>query len=212
MGETVARLGYIGVVLGTFLEGETTILVAGIFAKLGFFNLNRVMCCAFLGTFLGDCVFFFVGKYFGRSVIERYEFLRSRASLSNKIIHQNRHFILFIMRFLAGFRSIILVLLGCANVRTSRFLLIDISSSLVWSVCVSMLGYSFANVVYIFVRDVKGYEKIIIPIVIVPMIVLILLYRHVIKEKEEERFDGDRSEAQAGACQAFRDGIEQERD
>ena len=191
MGETVARLGYIGVLLGTFLEGETTILVAGIFSKLGFLDLNRVMGCAFIGTFVGDCVFFFLGKYFGRSVIERYEFLRSRTALSNKIIHQNGHFILFMMRFLAGFRSIILLLLGCANVRTRRFLLIDVASSLVWSVCVSIIGYSFANVVYIFVRDVKGYEKVLIPIVIVPMVGLILLYRHLIREKEEEQFDGD---------------------
>ncbi len=210
MGDTVARLGYIGVLLGTFLEGETTILVAGIFAKFGFLKLNQVMCCSFIGTFMGDCVFFFLGKYFGRSVIERYEFLRCRAVLSNKIIHQNRHFILFVMRFLAGFRSIILLLLGCADVKTSRFLLIDVTSSLIWSVCVSIIGYSFANVVYIFVRDVKGYEKILIPVVIVPAIVLILLYRHFIREKEEEQYDGDRCEAQAGDHEAIRDGIEQE--
>ncbi len=184
-------MGYIGVLLGTFLEGETTILVAGIFAKLGFLHLNKVMFCAFIGTFVGDCSFFFLGKYFGRSVIGRYEFLRRRTALSNKIIHQYRHLILFIMRFLAGFRSVILVLLGCANVRTSRFLLIDLISSLVWSIVVSFIGYSFANVVYIFVNDVKGYEKIIIPLVVVPAIAAILLYRHFIKEKEEEQFHGD---------------------
>ena len=191
MGDTVARLGYIGVLLGTFFEGETTILVAGIFAKLGFLKLNKVMLCSFIGTFVGDCSFFFLGKYFGRSVIGRYEFLRSRTALSNKIIHQYRHLILFIIRFLAGFRSIILVLLGCANVRTSRFLIIDFTSSLVWSVLVSFIGYSFANIVYIFVNDVKGYEKIVIPLVVVPAIAAILLYRHFIKEKEEEQFHGD---------------------
>jgi membrane protein DedA with SNARE-associated domain len=191
MGDTVARLGYIGVLLGTFLEGETTILVAGIFAKLGFLQLNKVMVCSFIGTFVGDCTFFFLGKYFGRSIIGRYEFLQKRTALSNKIIHEYRHLILFIMRFLAGFRSVILVLLGCANVKTSRFLMIDLVSSLVWSIAVSVIGYSFANVVYIFVHDIKGYEKIVIPLVIVPAIAAILLYRHFIKEKEEEQFHGD---------------------
>ena len=75
--------------------------------------------------------------------------------------------------------------------RTSRFLLIDLISSLVWSVVVSVIGYSFANVVYIFIRDVKGYEKVVIPLVVVPAIAAILLYRHFIKEKEEEQFHGD---------------------
>jgi membrane protein DedA with SNARE-associated domain len=191
MEDHVARWGYYGVLLGTFLEGETTILVAGIFAKLGYLKLREVIFFSFLGTFVGDCTFFFLGKLFGKSVIERYQFFRGRAILSNKIIHQYPHLILFVMRFLAGFRSIILLLLGCANVKTSRFLLIDLGSCLVWSITVSVVGYSFANVVYIFVADIKGYERIVIPFVVVPAIAAILLYRRLIKEKEEEQFHGD---------------------
>jgi membrane protein DedA with SNARE-associated domain len=189
--DSIARLGYIGVLIGTFLEGETTILIAGIFAKFGYLQLKHVIFCSFIGTFAGDCTFFFLGKFFGRSVIERYEFLRNKATLSNKIIHKYRHLILFIMRFLAGFRSIILLLLGCANFSARRFLLIDSVSSLVWSFLVSLVGYMFANVVYIFVSDIEGYERIIIPLIVIPAIAAILLYRHFIEEKEEEQFDGD---------------------
>ncbi len=191
MEDSLARLGYLGVLLGTFIEGETTLLLAGIFAKLGYLKLRDVLLFSFVGTFAGDCSFFFLGKVFGRSVIERYEFLRTRAKLSSRIILQYPHFIVFVMRFLAGFRSIILLLLGCANVKTSRFLIIDFISSVVWSVAISLIGYSFANVVYIFVNDIKGYEKIVIPFVVIPAITAILLYRHVIREKEEEQFHGD---------------------
>jgi membrane protein DedA with SNARE-associated domain len=194
MEDSIARLGYLGVLLGTFIEGETTILVAGIFAKLGYLKLKlpEVIFFSFLGTFFGDCSFFFLGKIFGKSVIERYEFLRKKAAVSRRIIYQYPHFIIFIMRFLAGFRSIILLLLGCANLGTSRFLVIDFVSSLIWSVVVSVIGFTFANLAYIFVHDIKGYEKIVIPLVVVPAVAAILLYRHLIKEKEEEQFNGDR--------------------
>ena len=191
MEETITRFGYIGVAIGTFIEGETTILLAAIFAKLGFLKLRYVIFWSFVGTFVGDCSFFFLGKYFGRQIIERYDFLRRRADTSNKIIHQYGNLILFIMRFLAGFRSIILLLLGCANLGAARFLFVDVASSVVWAVIISMLGYSFANVVYIFVSDTRGYEKIIVPLAVVAAVVAILLYRHFIREKEEERFDGD---------------------
>lgn len=191
MEETISRLGYVGVLLGTFLEGETTILLAAIFAKLGYLRLKPVMFWSFIGTFSGDCSFFFLGKYFGRSLIERSEFLRTRASTSNKIIHQYGHLILLMMRFLAGFRSIILVLLGCANLRVRRFLLINVVISAAWCVLISMLGYSFANVVYIFVSNTKGYEKVIIPLAVIVVAAPIFFYRHLIKEKEEEQFDGD---------------------
>ena len=59
MEETIARLGYVGVLIGTFLEGETTILLAAIFAKLGYLTLKPVIFWSFIGTFLGDCSFFF---------------------------------------------------------------------------------------------------------------------------------------------------------
>ncbi len=191
MQETITHLGYVGVLIGTFLEGETTILLAAIFAKLGYLKLKPVIFWSFIGTFSGDCTFFFLGKFFGRSVIERCEFLRVRASTSHGIIRQYDHLILLTMRFMAGFRSIILILLGCANLSTGRFLLINAASSLTWSVLVSLLGYSFANVVYIFVGDTKGYEKIIIPLAVIVAVAPIFFYRHVIKEKEEERFDGN---------------------
>ena len=124
-------------------------------------------------------------------MIERCEFLRTKASTSRKIIHQYDHLILLMMRFLAGFRSIILVLLGCANLSAGRFLLIDVASSAAWTVLISMLGYSFANVVYIFVSDTKGYEKIIIPLAVIVAVAPIFFYRHLIKEKEKERFNGN---------------------
>ena len=95
------------------------------------------------------------------------------------------------MRFLAGFRSIILLLLGCADLGAARFLFVDAASSVLWAVIISMLGYSFANVVYIFVSDPRGYEKIIVPLAVVAAAPVILFYRHFIREKEEERFDGD---------------------
>ncbi len=191
MEETIARFGYVGVLFGTFLEGETTILLAAIFAKLGYLQLKPVMFWSFVGTFMGDCSFFFLGKFFGRSVIERYEFLRTKASTSGKIIHQYGHLILLIMRCLAGFRSIILVLLGCANLRIRRFLLIDVVTSAAWSVAISIVGYSFANVVYIFVRDTKGYGKILIPLAVIVAVAPIFFFRHFIREKEKEQFDGD---------------------
>lgn len=191
MDHWVYSLGYIGVFVGTFFEGETTILIAGIFAKLGYLKLKHVIFFSFIGTFAGDCFFFFLGKLFGRSIIGRYEFLRTKTRLSNQIIHQHGSLILYIMRFLAGFRTIILLLLGCANLRTSRFLMLDFISSLVWSTLISLVGYSFANVVYIFVSDAKGYEKVIIPLAVLLVITGILLYRHFIKEKEEEQFHGD---------------------
>ena len=45
MEEYIARYGYIAIVIGTFFEGETTVLLGGIFSKLHYIGdiylLNR---------------------------------------------------------------------------------------------------------------------------------------------------------------------------
>jgi membrane protein DedA with SNARE-associated domain len=191
MEQWIAHYGYLGILLGCFVEGETTILVGAIFAKFGFLSLTQVILCSFLGTFMGDCTFFFLGRYFGRSLLERSKLLSRRTDLARRIIHRYGNLIVAVMRLLAGFRAAILVLLGCSHFGSPRFLALDFLATAVWALGISLIGYSFANVVYIFVTDVKGYEGMIVPAVMVIAILAILFYKHVVKEKEEEEFYGD---------------------
>ena len=184
----IAKYGYIGIFVGTFLEGETTVLVGGIFSKLGFMNLCMVMLYAFAGTFVGDCTFFTIGRCFGKNLIERFEFLRKRVPLANKVIRTYGNFIIFMIRFLVGIRGVVLILLGCTNLKVSKFLAFSILNSVAWSILISLIGFAFGEVVFAVVGDIKRYEKIIVPIVLVLVIVLILIYRHVVKEKEEKTY------------------------
>lgn len=181
----IAKYGYIGIFIGTFLEGETTVLIGGIFSSLGFMNLNEVILWAFLGTFVGDCTFFGLGRIFGRNLIERYEFLRNKVPLANKIITKHGNFLIFIIRFLAGIRAIILLLLGCTNLRLSKFILFNAINSILWSIIIALIGYLFGNVIYVFVSDIKKYENYIIPVILVAATILILIYRRIMHERRK---------------------------
>ncbi|OPX99148.1 MAG: Inner membrane protein YohD [Syntrophorhabdus sp. PtaB.Bin006] len=181
----IARFGYIAILIGTFLEGETTVLLGGIFSKLSYMKLDKVMAWAFLGTFAGDCTFFFLGKLLGRNIIERYEFLRSRIPLANGIMRKYGNHIIFLIRFFVGVRGIILLLLGCTDIRRRTFFFYGIMSAGLWSIVVSSIGYLFANVVYIFVQDIKQYEKFIVPAILVGVAVIIVIYRHIVREREK---------------------------
>jgi len=185
MEEYIARYGYIAIVIGTFFEGETTVLLGGIFSKLRYMELDHVMAWAFLGTFAGDCTFFFLGKVFGRNIIHRYEFLRSKIPLANGIMKRYGNFIIFLVRFFVGVRGIILLLLGCTDIRRRTFFLYSTISAGLWSIVVSSIGYLFANVVYIFVQDIRKYEVYIVPAIIAIVAIFIVIYRHIVKEREK---------------------------
>ena len=191
MDDYLAQYGYIAIVVGTFFEGETTVLLGGIFSRLQYMELHRVMLWAFMGTILGDYTFFFLGKSLGRNVIDKFDFLRSRIPLANKIILRYGNFILFLIRFFVGVRGIILLLLGCTDIKKRTFFLYSTLSALLWSVAVSLIGFLFGEVVYIFAHDIRKYELYIIPAVLTAVAALILTYRHIMKEREEKSYGNE---------------------
>ena len=172
--------------IGTFLEGETTVLLGGIFSKLGYLHLWLVMIYAFAGTIIGDCTFFIIGRFFGKRIIEKFDFIHRRVPLANKVIKKYGNFIVFVIRFLVGIRAVVLILLGCTNIRKTKFFIYSIVNSIVWSIVIAIVGYLFGEVVFAFVDDIKAYEKIIVPAVLVLVAVMIFVYRRIVREKERK--------------------------
>jgi membrane protein DedA with SNARE-associated domain len=184
----IAKYGYIGIFIGTFLEGETTVLLGGIFSNLGYMSIWVVMLYAFAGTFAGDCTFFAIGRLFGKNIVERFDFIRSKVPLANRIIRKKGNFIIFMIRFLVGIRAVILILLGCTNLKMSKFITYSVLNSIAWSILISIIGFAFGEVVIVFVSDIKRYESIIVPVVLSLVILLIFVYRHIVKEKEKKAY------------------------
>jgi membrane protein DedA with SNARE-associated domain len=182
----MAEYGYVGIFIGTFLEGETTVLLGGIFSNLGYMSIWAVMFYAFAGTFAGDCTFFAVGRFFGKNIVQRLDFIRNKVPLANRIIRKKGNFIIFMIRFLVGIRAVILILLGCTDLKMSKFLTYSVLNSIAWSVFVSIIGFAFGEVVLVFVGDIDRYESVIVPVVLVLVILFIFVHRHVVKEKEKK--------------------------
>ena len=58
----VDTYGYLAVLLGTFLEDETILVLGGFAAHRGYLALPWVIVAAFLGSLCGDQLFFFLGR------------------------------------------------------------------------------------------------------------------------------------------------------
>jgi len=184
----IAKYGYIGIFVGTFLEGETTVLLGGIFSRLGYMNIFMVMFYAFAGTLAGDCTFFSIGRCFGKNIIDRFDLIKSKVPLADRIIKHYGNFIIFIIRFLVGIRAVVLILLGCPSMHIGRFFLFSLLNSLCWSILVGVIGYLFGKVILVFVDDIKQYETVIVPVVLGLVILFILIYRYIVNKKERETY------------------------
>ena len=58
----IENYGYAAILIGTFLEGETILVLAGLAAHQGCLVLTWVILAAFMGSLCGDQLFFYLGR------------------------------------------------------------------------------------------------------------------------------------------------------
>ena len=71
VAELLVDYGYLAVFIGSLLEGETILVLAGFAAHQGYLSLPVTLVLAFAGGTLGDQVFFWLGRRWGSSLLQR---------------------------------------------------------------------------------------------------------------------------------------------
>lgn len=141
MEEFLDRYGYIALMIGSFLEGETSILVASSLIHRGIFDGFYTVAFAFTGSFLSDWLYFIIGRLNGKYFIAKRPKLRDKIKPVQHFFERHKIQLLFSYRFLYGFRIIIPVIIGMSNIRPLQFLFYSITSGLLWASIVSLIGY-----------------------------------------------------------------------
>ena len=67
----VTHFGYMAILIGTFLEGETILVLGGFLAHRGYLHLPWVIASAFAGTFAGDQLYFYLGRFKGMKGLKK---------------------------------------------------------------------------------------------------------------------------------------------
>ncbi|HEX7574982.1 MAG TPA: DedA family protein [Candidatus Methanoperedens sp.] len=179
--ESIIRdYGYWALLIGTFFEGETILIIAGLSAHLGLLQLPYVMLIAFIGSFAGDQLYYFIGYFKGRELLGKHLKWQRRVTRVNKYIERYHNLVMLGFRFVYGMRIATPFVMGTSkNIKTTRFFILNAIGAIIWSVSVSAGGYFFGYALEGFIKDVKHYEKLAIIIILLIGIVLwiIHLYR-----------------------------------
>lgn len=150
--------GYWVLFVGTFLEGEAILLLAGFLAFQGYLNVFGVICTAWAGSFLGDQCYFYLGRFKGRGLLKRFHFIARKFREALKMIEKYGNLVAFISRFTYGFRIVLPIILGITNLAPRTFLWINLVSAFTWSVVFSLGGYLFGKSASLLLDNVNNYE------------------------------------------------------
>jgi membrane-associated protein len=140
--EIITKHGLLAVFMGTFLEGETVLVTAGILAGKGLLKPLSVWLSGSFGAWSGHVFWFFVGRMFGtRYLLPKSKRIEERIAEVNKIILERPKTAIFVLQYLYGMRIIGAMGLGITGLSFARFIFYEALNCMLWAAVVFMAGY-----------------------------------------------------------------------
>jgi membrane protein DedA with SNARE-associated domain len=158
----IAQYGYAALFLGALLEGETLLILAGFAAHQGYLQLHWVIVVALCGGFLGDQVYFWLGRRHGPWVLSRFPRLVPAFELANTQIDRHHEVLIVGLRFMYGLRTVGPMALGMSTVPAWRFVVFNALGATVWAAGVGGAGYLFGQALELLLADFKKLEEILL--------------------------------------------------
>jgi membrane protein DedA with SNARE-associated domain len=137
----VASYGYPAALVGALFEGETVLVLAGLFAHRGVLNLPLLVALGAIAGSIGDIAYFALGRRFGATLLERHPRFEPAASRVNALIARFPNLAVIGIRFLYGLRTVGPAVIGASAIAWPRFLLLNACGALAWSACWVGAGY-----------------------------------------------------------------------
>jgi len=159
IGTLIETYGYWAVAVGCLLEGETVLAMAGFAAHRGYLHLPAVIAVAAAAGFAGDQFFFWLGRRHGEAALRRWPTVAARAGRVHALIERHHHWMIIGVRFAYGLRIAGPILIGTSPLAAWRFAAFNAIGALLWASAIALLGWSFGQLVEVFLGDLRRIEQ-----------------------------------------------------
>jgi membrane protein DedA with SNARE-associated domain len=173
----IVSYGYPVVFAGALLEGEAVLALAGLAAHLGYLSMPKVVAIAALGGFLGDQFYFFLGRRYGLSILDRFPAARAVAPRVDALIVRYRAMIVPLLRFAYGVRTVGPVVVGAGRMPAVEFALLNACGAIAWAILVGGAGYVFGQIVLAILEDARKVEEVLFAAAAIGAVVALVAYR-----------------------------------
>lgn len=148
---------YPTILLWTFVEGETVVLIAGIIASEGSYNINveLIALFAFAGSFAGDQLYYYIGRRYGTPLLNRWPTLGSKIDWAFQLVKTHPTLFILSFRFIYGVRNIAPFVIGIAGIGRMRYLVLNAIAAAIWAHSFAWGGFFLGRVLEDWLGDHK---------------------------------------------------------
>ncbi|MDD5717777.1 MAG: DedA family protein [Sulfuricurvum sp.] len=172
--EWLKEYGYIVLFFWSILEGELGLIMAGILSHTGDMSLGISVIVAALGGFVGDQIYFYIGRFNKSYIHNKLRAQRRKFAIAHLLLKKYGWPIIFVQRYMYGMRTVIPMAIGLTKYSSRQFAFINFISALFWAAMTIIPAYYYGDELLILLAWIKAHWYFAIPLIII--IVSTLLY------------------------------------
>lgn len=205
--DLIGQYGIYAVFILVMIEGDITLLLAGVLAQSGFFgpySFANVLLWGTLGGCASDNLAYLVGRGFCESVRE-FRFYRAARPRIERLTNRFGSASIFLSKYIYGLRWASCVFYGVGRMPYLRFLLVSLTSCFAWVFILAGAGFFFSGAVMGLIGDFQRLGKVLLVIVIIGIVAFYLTERFWLSKKVEEADPERLQELEHAAQEKFQD-------
>lgn len=209
--DLIGQYGVYAVFLLAMIEGDITLLIAGVLAHSNFFgqySFGKVLVWGTIGGVVSDNAAYIMGRGFRKGVREA-SFYRMAKPRIERLTQKFGALTIFISKYVYGLRWAACIFYGVGRMPYLRFLLLSIGSCFVWVFVLSGAGYFFSGAVIGLIGDFQRLGRVLLIIVIIGVAAFYFAERFWLSKKVEEA-DPERLQELEHAAQEKLQDLKQE--
>jgi membrane protein DedA with SNARE-associated domain len=188
LSNLIGQYGLYAVFVLAMIEGDITLLLAGVLAHSHFFgdySFAQVLFWGTLGGVVSDNLAYFGGRVCGQTVRDL-RFYRIAQPRIQRLTDTFGGLSIFLSKYIYGLRWASSIFHGVARMSYARFFLLSLGSCFVWVFVLSGAGYFFSGAVMGVIGDFQRLGKILLVIVVVGIVGFYLAERLWLSKKVED--------------------------
>ncbi len=179
------EFGYIILFAWSILEGEMGLIMAGLLCHTDDMWLFGAIFVAGLGGFVGDQIYFYIGRYNKTYVHTKFKGQRRKFALAHLLLKKYGWPIIFAQRYMYGMRTIIPISIGLTRYNAKIFAFINLLSAWLWAAITILPIWYFGNEILKLLDVVKEYWFVAVPFLLL-IAGSIVYYFHKATQKEDK--------------------------
>ncbi|QJC37457.1 hypothetical protein GJU02_01820 [Enterobacteriaceae endosymbiont of Donacia thalassina] len=171
----INQYGYFIIFLGSLIEWETFIIIAGMLAHKKILFLHKIIFITIIGSVISNQVLFFIGKKYNKKFLSFFKNYNLKIQKYHKLIINYPYIFIIITRFIYGFRLISPITMGISNISNIKFFLLNIIGAIIWAIFFTITGYFFGEIISTWIKNFIKIMKYFLYIFLLFVIIKILL-------------------------------------